>query len=363
MGLAYFNEGPFTGLAGEALEAYRRVKLSSGEWVYADMADEGLAITGPLPVADGDQVTLYPCNSGGIVPVTGDGAISSGAVIYGANDGKVTSYAGPARAVGVMLSAISADGGIAAAMLGVYHADQFTPNTDVYIYYEDFFSGVIEDGGKFSETADKAEWLKTSIDGDSDAGDVCIVQDDGPGGILSLGCNDKALDSEELQLNGESFKLATGKPVWFESKFAIQDVTVGNVFIGLAITDTTVSTGTTGVMRCTDYVGFHNIHTGNVLAVCCQNSTAATPVTTGVLTDCAAVTNFAATGKRFAFYWDGAGNLSYFLDGTYVGVFVDDGSATIIPDDEALTPTIVISNSATSTEVVWVDYIYIVAAR
>ena len=363
MGLAYFNDGPFTGLAGEDLAAYRRVKLSAGTWVYADMADEGIAITGPLAAASGAQITLYPANSGGIVPVTGDGVIAAGSVVYGANDGKVTSYAGPARAVGVLISAISADGGIAAALLGVYNAEQFIVNTGVYTYYEDFFSGVVEDGNKFSETADKAEWLKTSVDGDTDGGDVCIIQDDAPGGILSLGCNDKALDSEELQLNGESFKLATGKPMWFESKFAIQDVNVGNVFIGLAITDTTVMTGTTGAMACTDYVGFHNIHTGNVLAVCCQDSTAATPVTCGVLTDCAAVTNFAATAKRFAIYWDGAGSLSYFLDGVYVGVFTDDASATLIPDDEALTPTIAVSNSATSTEAVWVDYIYIVAAR
>ena len=79
-GLTYFNEGPFTGVAGEALAAYRRVKLSAGTWVYADMADEGIAITGPLAVASGDQVTLYPCNSGGIVPVTGDGVIAAGSL-------------------------------------------------------------------------------------------------------------------------------------------------------------------------------------------------------------------------------------------------------------------------------------------
>lgn len=361
-GLGYFNEGPFTGTAGEDLAAYRRVKLSTGTWVYADMADEGIAITGPLAVASGAQVTLYPCNSGGIVPVTGNGVIASGSVIYGANDGKVTDYAGPARAVGVLLSAISADGGIAAALLNVYNAEQFIVNSGIYTYYEDFFSGVVEDGNKFSETADKAEWLKTSVDGDTDGADVCIVQDDAPGGILSLGCNNKALDSEQLQLNGESFKLATGKPLWFESKFAIQDVDAADVFIGLAITDTTVMTGTTGVMACTDYVGFHNIHTGTILATVCQDSTAKTG-TAGTLADCAAVTNFAATGKRFAFYWDGAGNVSYFLNGAYVGVFTDDGSVTVIPDDEALTPTICVDTSATATEVVWVDFIYIVAAR
>lgn len=354
------NFGPFTGVAGEDLAAYRRVKISAATWVYADMNDEAQAITGPSAVASGGTVTLYPITASGIIPLTGCKAIPRGSLVYPAADGKVTDVAGPKRALGILMDDISADGGQVGAMLNVYSFDMMARNTNVYEYREDFISGLVYDGGKFSETADRSEWLKTSVDGDADGADVCAVQDDGPGGILRILCNNKAADREEIQLNGESFKLATGKPLWFESKFAIEDVDASNEFVGLALTDTTVMT-TTG-MTVTDYVGFKNLHDGTILFCVCQDSTEKTG-TGAALTDCAAVANFATTAKRFGFYWDGAGVLTAFVDGTLTATLTDDGALTMVPDDEALTPTIAVGTSATATEAIYVDYIHIVGTR
>lgn len=361
MALSYMNSGPFTGVAGEALAVYRRVKMINKEWYYADNTDEALAITGPNPVGAGEQVVLYPCNAANIVPVTGDNAIASGATIYGANDGKVTDEVGPARPVGILLSAITADGGVASALINCFAANQMIPNTDFIDYFEDFITGAVYAGNKFSETADQAEWLKTSVDTNTDGADVCKVVDDAPGGILQLTCNDNAADMEDLQMNGESFKLVADKPLWFEARFANLDVDTDNFLIGLGITDTGAQAAA-GTLAISDFVGFHNLHTGTVLGVVCQDSTSTT-CTAGTLADCAAVTSFNTYAKKFGFYWDGAGHITFFLDGVMTNYITDNGSTVVIPDDEALTPTISIGNSTAATATAFIDYIRIVSLR
>lgn len=99
--------------AGEALAAYRRVKLSnaSGTQVeYSDAGQEFIGIT-EAAAASGTQVAVRlwaPCST---FKATAAEAISVGDVIYGAADGKVADTpAGPA--IGRALAAASADGSI-----------------------------------------------------------------------------------------------------------------------------------------------------------------------------------------------------------------------------------------------------------
>jgi len=77
-------------------------------------------------------------------------------------------------------------------------------------FFDDFLTGVTEDGAKFSTTANKGEWLLTKVDGGSDAADYARVQADAPGGILCIHTNDAQNDLDEIQMTGESFKLAAG---------------------------------------------------------------------------------------------------------------------------------------------------------
>ena len=358
MGLAYSNEGPITGEAGAALVADRLVKWSASTFIYCNAGEEPVGITTDN-VAIGAQVTIVPINAGGVQKVTGAKAISAAAAIYPAADGKVSDAAGGGRRIGTQLVAITADGGKAAAMLNIYSGDQMLNDLSSIRYLEDFVVGSTEDGQKFSETADKGEWFKSSTDGSAGTADICNVADDGPGGILVLTCNDADADLESLQLNGESFKLAAGKPLWFEAKVALLDIDKCDFFIGLAITDVDILGGVT------DRVGFQNLHDGNIKAMVEQNSTEKLEDTLVDIADCAAIANFGTVGVKLGFFWDGDNTVTFYVDNVLKNSMTDNGTTIVIPDDEALSPVIEIKThtGAAAVQTVWTDYISIVQAR
>ena len=94
------NEGIKTFIAGEALEARRRVKIESGtvttppEVVYAAAGEDYIGVT-EYAVADGDQVSVRMNNYPGTLEIECivDSAIARGTVLYGANDGRVSDTA------------------------------------------------------------------------------------------------------------------------------------------------------------------------------------------------------------------------------------------------------------------------------
>jgi len=349
------NEGPLTGVAGEALAPYRRVKLSASTLVYADAGEEAVGVTGADYIASGELAAYWPMNAAGIIPVTGSKAITAGSTIYGANDGKV-SDAASGNKLGTVLEAISADGGMAGAVLNVYSADALAGANAAAVYMEDWITGNTEDGGKISATADKGDWLVTVVDDGSDGGEVYIIQDDAPGGLLEIVTNDAASDSNELQLNGEPVKLAVGKKVTFEARVAINDVDKADWFVGLAITDTTVLTA------CTDLVGFVCDHDGNIDAEVRQDSTASKTDTTIDIAD-GAIATAATTAKTLKFEWDGVDSVRFYVDGVLKVTKTDNGTTVLIPDDEALTPTICVKTSAAQVVTAFVDYIYVAQER
>ena len=344
--------------AGKALEAYRMVKLSGTSYIYTDAGEEPIGMTSRA-VAAGGKFALTPINETGVKLVTGAKAIAAGAAIYPANDGKVSDTPSAGRRIGTMFSAITADGGQAAAMLNVFSDDLLPHCSSVIRFFEDFITGSAEDGHKFSETANKADWLKSSTDGSTGGADVCQVADDGPGGILQLTCNAADADNENLQINGEAFKLAAGKPLWFETKVALLDVSACDFFIGLAIADVDVLGGVT------DRVGFEQLHDGNIDAVAEQNGTQTLTDTTSDIADCAAIASFGTLAKKLGFYWDGVKTVTFYVDGVAMTTITDNGTTIVIPDDEALTPTIQIKThtSAGAVQTAFVDYVSIVAER
>jgi hypothetical protein len=81
--------GLVTRTAGEALAAYRRVKLNSSQQaVYADADDAGIGLT-KFAAASGDPVTIKLDNFPGTRKVTCSAAVDAGDILYGADDGKV----------------------------------------------------------------------------------------------------------------------------------------------------------------------------------------------------------------------------------------------------------------------------------
>lgn len=104
------NLGSKSFVAGEDLEAYRRVKLSSGNVVYADAGEEFIGVTSHKAVST-EQVTVNLRSASRTYKMVASGAITAGNTIYGANDGKVQASASGV-AQGVALEAATADGDV-----------------------------------------------------------------------------------------------------------------------------------------------------------------------------------------------------------------------------------------------------------
>jgi hypothetical protein len=86
------NLGAKAFIAGEDLEAFRRVKLSAakGNQVeYADAGEDFIGITA-AKVPAGDFVTVNLKTRGRTFKLVSDGAISEGGDFYGADDGKIS---------------------------------------------------------------------------------------------------------------------------------------------------------------------------------------------------------------------------------------------------------------------------------
>jgi len=88
--MTQYNEGNVKGFdAGEALAAFRRVKLdSSGDVVYSDAGEDWIGTTDEA-VANGARVSVRLRTASGTRKMTAAGAFSINDVIYGADDGKV----------------------------------------------------------------------------------------------------------------------------------------------------------------------------------------------------------------------------------------------------------------------------------
>lgn len=85
--------------AGEVLARNRRVKIdTSGNAIYADAGEAFDGVTQKPAAAIGDHVPVKLKSAAGTFKVTADGAVTLGASLYGAADGKVsTTVSGSAQ--------------------------------------------------------------------------------------------------------------------------------------------------------------------------------------------------------------------------------------------------------------------------
>jgi hypothetical protein len=109
--MSQYNNQPKAFVAGEALAAYRRVKLSSGQVVYADADEKAIGVT-LAAAASGAMVAVQM-----LVPTvkcTASAAITADAAIYARADGKVddAGAGSGSAAIGIALEAALADGDI-----------------------------------------------------------------------------------------------------------------------------------------------------------------------------------------------------------------------------------------------------------
>ncbi len=340
-------------VAGEALLPERLVLMSSSTLLYADGGEEPIGVT-KLAVASGELQSVELLQ-GQVLKVTGSKAITAGTAVYTTTDGKV-SDAAVGLQVGTMIEAIGANGGKAACLMQgpIGGNGVFSSNLATISRFDDHFNfGSTEDGQKFSETADKGDWLKTSTDGGNDGGDICNVADDGPGGILVLTCNDANADLEELQLNGSSFKCAVGTTCYFEMSIAVLDVDKCDWFVGLAAVDTSVMAGVN------DRIGFECLHDGNIDCLVEEGTTENLEDTLVNIADASSIAVFSSKKVRLAFLWDGVDSVFFFVDGVLKITMTDNGTTILIPDGVVLTPTIAVKThtGAGAVQTMWIDYI------
>lgn len=104
----YLEGNKKTLTAGEDLAARRRVKLSGATVVYADDEEGAIGVT-EYAVSNGVSVAVRLINAGGTFEVTAAGAISAGAAVYAAADGKVEAAGTAAKGFAIEASTANGD--------------------------------------------------------------------------------------------------------------------------------------------------------------------------------------------------------------------------------------------------------------
>lgn len=222
------------------------------------------------------------------------------------------------------------------------------------IYFDDFVEGrsytpdnqlIASAQGKFSELANMGDWLVTILDSGAGSNEVIRISDDAAGGHLTLTNGNADDDYMNLQMNGEAWKLATGKPLIFEIRLKGDDIDLFDWFVGLAITDTDVLGGVT------DRLGFECADaSGDIDCVTEKDSTETNTDSGKDLADDTFVTlRFETTDTSL---------VRFFVNGEQVAKH-----ATNIPDNEAMTPTIQIRAAHNSSKTMTVDYILVMQDR
>lgn len=220
--------------------------------------------------------------------------------------------------------------------------------TTWHVFFDDFDQWV-------TDTSSAGKYTITTVE--TGAGDATEALSDENGGVLLL-TNDAAdNDSDFLQKIGESFKPASGKKLFFKSRFKVSDATESDWIMGLIITDTTpLAAAGDGA---TDGIFFQKDDGDTNIDFYVQKDT-----TTGQLTSTAVTTAAAAaTYMTLAFYFDGKQYIHLYKDDAKVKeVDLTTTLATYLPDTE-LTVSFGIQNGAAAAKTMSVDYIFVAQER
>lgn len=168
---------------------------------------------------------------------------------------------------------------------------------------------------------------------------------DGDGGLLLITNTAADNDLAALQKKGESFRFESGKKLFFESRFKVNDATQSDVVMGLQITDTTPLDVTDGVF----FIKPDDAATVNFLVE--KNNTATTASAIATMAD--------DTFIRLGFFYDGIDAVFYYVNGVLAGK----SATTNLVDDEDLTISFAIQNGAAAAKTMTVDYIFVAKER
>jgi hypothetical protein len=161
-------------------------------------------------------------------------------------------------------------------------------------------------------------------------------------------------DGRQHQKLGSGFLLSAGKKAFFKARFKAADVTQSDIFMGLAVTDTTLLGAVAGD-GATDGIFFQKDDGVATLDVYCQKDT-----TTGQASSAAIATLVNDTFVTVAWYFDAKQNLTYFIDGVAKGKLA--ATSATLPD-VILTPSFAVLNGEAVAKTLTVDYLFVALER
>ena len=274
---AYSNAGPFTLIAGEDLEAFRFVKISSGKAVYADAGDEPIGITAK-DVLEDEQVAIIPM-TGDIQKIVAAGVIASGGAIYVADDGKASALA-VGKQIGICLTTANsaASDVIPAIVWGPRGGnDVLSKSNGVIEYFNDFFE--FDNVAKFNDLV-------------TDGG--TIGSTDAHGGVLSIATDSTDNDESYVSSAKEIFKFQTNKKLYFETKIKLTEAATNtaNWIVGLSDTVAADSLLDIGGGPMASYYGVAFFKVDGTMKIQFETSNAGTQDTDAALADFASGTDY-----------------------------------------------------------------------
>jgi hypothetical protein len=181
--------------------------------------------------------------------------------------------------------------------------------SDVTKYVDDFVDGPAIDA------AFDNEWTVTRVEGG--AGESTVTRTDGVGGELLITTDAADNDGINMQLLGESFKLASGNLLYYGIRLKASATTQNDFFVGLAITDTDILGGVT------DRIGFEKLDGATAVKAMLEKDSTETLSGTLATLD--------TSYHTYEFYFDGT-NVEFFIDGASVYT----PAVTNLPNDEEL---------------------------
>ncbi len=214
------------------------------------------------------------------------------------------------------------------------------------VYFDDFLSGQLEPGHKFSSTTNLGDWLETS-----DVTPTIVIADNEPGGLVVVTTGSNGNDFASCQLNGEAFKVRADKDLYFQCRVKFDDANDTRWFVGLATTDITGTTIGPILDGVVESIGFRqNTDTGTDIYALTENTSTETTDDTGVdvADDKYLVLAFLVTSNT---------KVEFFVNGKLVVTHT-----TNIPSGDAVTPTFEV-HSPTASSTIEFDYILCVQER
>lgn len=193
------------------------------------------------------------------------------------------------------------------------------------------------DAQPFASADNMADCTTTLVE--TGAGETTVALKGGAtGGALLITTDNFNNDGANIQVQGEAFKLASGKPAYFGIKLQATEAVDSDFFAGFSITDTDILGGVT------DAIGFKKVDASAKVYFEMVKDSCTMDMEVGTLT--------AATDMILEFYFDGS-NVDSYVDGVLQTRLAVDA----LPDDEYLTPSVQFLTGSDDAAAMTIDWL------